>query len=481
VNVVAHAAAAPGAERHPWSVLWPRLAVLVGLVGLVVAWSVDPLVGGDTGPLMTGTEQLGRCLAGLDVLSCDQSDPIGPYPVLQYAPDLVADAGAELSEDGRIRVLGALSSVGILAAVGAAFVVLRRVGQAEWRWAFLVLAVSGPTLAYGGATWGEMLATGLLTVFAATAVLPARPILVAVAAFGASLTKETSYPFVITLGVVALLAARRVTGRSIRAHLVGCLIGVALAFALSSGFNLLRFGTPRNAYYLDPDLRTSSARWFFELVAGLFASPNGGILFFWPLACVLVASLLAIPVVRALRGATAWLDAWPSLALGAIVVGLVTSLAAWWAPFGWWAWGPRLSLPWVLPIALISLAVFGSTLLPTAARILTPPLGLVAVTVLAVVVALPHVGYLWAQETVGEFFIFHRTEVCPGGGPPPTPAYYDCLHEEMWSRHPIWLDSLAGLPTLGGVATSVAVTLVVVGSLVLFRRALRDGDPRARA
>ena len=47
----------------------------------------------------------------------------------------------------------------------------------------------------------------------------------------------------------------------------------------------------------------------------------------------------------------------------------------------------------------------------------------------------------------------------------------------MWSRHPIWLDALAGLRTIGGLATLAAVTSTVIGSLVLFRLELL---PRAR-
>ena len=108
---------------------------------------------------------------------------------------------------------------------------------------------------------------------------------------------------------------------------------------------------------------------------------------------------------------------------------------------------------------------------------LAPVPGLVAAAAVVMIVALPHVGFLWYPEVVGEFFFFHETSVCPGGGPPPTPAYYDCLREEMWTRHPIWLDSLSGLRTTGA-ATAVAVALVVVGCLALLRRdsvaAVRD-------
>ena len=255
-----------------------------------------------------------------------------------------------------------------------------------------------------------------------------------------------------------------------------------LSVAVGAGLNLIRYGTPRNAYYLDPGLRTTSVERVLELGAGLFVAPNGGVLLFWPLATLLVAMLLAAPVVRAVRGATSWREAWPSAALLLVVAGLTVGLATWWAPFGWWAWGPRLSLPWVLPIVLVAVAAFGSALSPFLARALTPAAGLVAGAILVVVAALPHVGLVWRPRTIGDFFFRAETAACPGGGPPPTPEYYDCLGERMWTRHPILLDALGGVGTPGGVVTVALVTLVVVGCLVRFRgeAAERLSTPRGR-
>lgn len=461
---------------------WPKTAVGLGLAGIVLAWLAETVVGGDSGQLMAGTEALRRCLTDFDLVSCEQATPIGPWPIMQYLPDLVADAAGP-STEGRDRVLTTLSSVGVVACIGAAWIVLRRLSYAEWRWGFLLVVVTGPALAYGSATWGEMLAAGLLTLLVAAGLLRARPVLVGLAAFGAGLTKETGYPFVVALGLVALLLARRRTGEPIRRHVILLVGGIALAVGAGSALNLLRFGTPRNAYYLDPALRTATVEWFFEIAAGLFVAPNGGILFFWPLASFLVALLLVSPVARALRQEAAWSDAWVSLALAAIIGGLVAGLAAWWAPFGWWAWGPRLSLPWVFPILLLSLAAFGDTLTPMISRVLAPEAGLVAVTAVVLLVALPHIGFLWHADVVGDFFFFHETSVCPGGGPPPTTAYYDCLREQMWVRHPIWLDALSGLRKPQAVGTAAAVSLAAVGCLAQFRRETvvqsgRPGDAR---
>ena len=190
-----------------------------------------------------------------------------------------------------------------------------------------------------------MLATGLVTLVVATALVPTRPGLVGLAAFGAGLTKETGYAFVAALGLLALLLARRRTGRPVRRHVLAGGAGLALAIAVGAGLNVIRYGTPRNAYYLDPGLLTTDVEKVLELVAGLFVAPNGGILFFWPLATILVALLIAVPVVRALRGAASWSEAWPSAALLVIVGGLALGLATWWAPFGLVGLGPAAQPP----------------------------------------------------------------------------------------------------------------------------------------
>jgi hypothetical protein len=75
---------------------------------------------------------------------------------------------------------------------------------------------------------------------------------------------------------------------------------------------------------------------------------------------------------------------------------------------------------------------------------------------------------------VGDFFFRAETAACPGGGPPPTQEYYDCLSERMWTRHPILLDALGGIVTPGGAVTVALVTLVAVGCLVRFRSEAAD-------
>jgi hypothetical protein len=445
----------------------------VGSAWVALTWLHRPVLGIDTQPLLRGTEALDSCIRALDLVDCRTADSIDAFPALQHIPDLAAYAVLGLSQSERVRVLALLSGLAVAASVAAAWVVLRRARCAEWRWVFLVAVVSGPVLAYGNTTWGEMLAAGLLTLLVAATFLQVNPALVGLAAFGASLTKETGYPFVVALGLIGLLLARRRTRRSVRLHVLVGGVGVAAAVAVAAALNLIRFGSPENTHYLRDDFRTPTPGRVIEFATGLFVSPSGGILFFWPVAAALVAALLILPVSRAARSTTRVREAWPALGLLGVIAGLTLGFAWWWVPFGWAAWGPRLSLPWVLPILLLALAAYGPALRPFAARALESRKRLAVVGLTTLLVAVPHVGYLWRYDTVPEFFT-RQTARCPAFGP--GPRHYDCIREQMWSRRPIWIDALPGLDSLAAILTLLAVAAVIAGSLVLLRRELRGPD-----
>src|SRR5438874_1066928 len=96
----------------------------------------------------------------------------------------------------------------------------------------------------------------------------------------------------------------------------------------------------------------SSQRPLCRRLPGSSGSPSGGIFVFWLSASVLIAAACVLPFVgRSHRR----LDVRPALVLIAICLGLLLGLASWWTPFGWTSYGPRLSLPWILPLVLMSL------------------------------------------------------------------------------------------------------------------------------
>jgi hypothetical protein len=352
--------------------------------------------------------------------------------------------------------------------------VLRRAGQARWFWGFLFIVLSGPVLAYGQQAAGETLAMGLLVCLVAATLLQAHPALVGLAAAGACVTKETSYPFVAALGLLGLWLARKRTGRPIRGQVVAGVIGMAVAITAASLFNVVRFGSVLNENYLDAKLHTPTVGRTLDYVAALFFSPSGGLFTSWPAASVLVLAACLVGLVRApFRSAFAR----PALVLICCVVGLAIGFASWWTPFGWSGYGPRFELPWVAPLVLVALVAYGDDLAVLAQRVLARAWRLALVFAVALVCALPHIGLLWNFPTIVGFFA-QENPPCDAPWRGGVEKWHRCQHRLLWEHRPMPFYTVKGVNSAGGIATSVVVALGLLGCLVLLRGELVPAQQR---
>jgi hypothetical protein len=394
-------------------------------------------------------------------------------------PDLISVELGVTSHPDRTRILALLSVAGVVGAVILARVVLSRVGQAAWFWGFLFIALSGPAIVYARTTWGEMLATGLLVGLVAATLLPARPPVVALAALGAALTKETVYPFVLALGLLGLVLARRRTGTPIRSHVAWGAAGLAGGVVLASLFNVVRFGNVLNTNYLEPELHTPGIGRKLEYTFAVLVAPNGGVFTFWPAAGIVLLAACLLPFVSRPRGAV---DTRPALVLAGVIVVLAVGFASWWTPFGWSGYGPRFFSPWILPLVLVALAAYGEPLREPARRFLAPLWRSLVVLAVVLAFALPHVGYMWRPDSIGGFF---RQENPPCTAPWREDAarWYACQHEQMWFGRPMLLYALEGVGTAGGAVTGIALAAALLGCLLTLREELlrrRPTSARAR-
>jgi hypothetical protein len=470
--MTAHALGAKQGDRFGWL----RLGVLAGFACLVVVWVARPYVGGDTPFVLDGTNAFLNCLSDRDFVACRYTgeldpyegltSPIGDWPLLQHVPDAVAFLLGADGHHAREVVLVVLGVAGIVGSVALASLALRAAGQPEWFWGFLYILLSGPLIAYAGTTAGEALAAGLLVCLVTAAVLPAPPVLLALAAMAACFTKETSYPFVLALGALGLLLARHRTGKSIRGHLIGGALGVALAFVLTSLFNVVRFGSILNKNYMEAPLHTPTVGRVLDYFAALFVSPSGMVLV-WPAASVLLLLACLVPLTP--RGRH--LALLPALVLIGVIGGVTLGFASWWSPFGWSGYGPRLSLPWVLPLVLLAMVAYGELLGRLALRALMPIWGLLAVFAVTFLLALPHVGQMWDQTAKAGFF----EQAEPPCGPPwrtGVAVFHRCQHDEIWFSRPMGLYSVRGVTESGGAVLSIVLGATLLGCLVLLRESL---------
>jgi hypothetical protein len=232
------------------------------------------------------------------------------------------------------------------------------------------------------------------------------------------------------LGVVCALARcpRGATAKEVwrqeRRRFAVSATGIGLGVLLSIGLNLFRFGKPYNVAYLGeaalgPPLRTQ-----VRLFAALWLAPNAGLLFFWPL---FVAAVMSVPfIVQRYSSAKQTGVLRPYWGLVFLLV-LATGLCAqWWAPFGWWAWGQRLMIPWLPAILLVICFAYVPEFQAMISRLISTRWRAVGLTAAVAILALPHVCSVFRSEQLIAQ-AFDKFLTCPPA------SYYDCLEAAAWT------------------------------------------------
>ena len=447
-------------------------AVAGAFAFLVVVWIALPWVSGDTPFVLDGSNAFLTCLHNHDYSACGYTGKlnywglmtsVGDWPLLQHIPDLISIGLGADGHAARTRILELVSVTGVVASVVLAWIVLSRAGQRAWFWAFMLVVLSSPLVWYARTTAAEALATGLLVCFVAATVLPAHPVLVGLAAVGASWTKETSYPFIAALGVLGLVLAARRTGIRIRLHLIWGTIGLAVGILTASLFNVVRYGKVISPNFFESELHTPGVARKLEYAVGVLVSPSGGMFVFWPAASVLVLAACLLALWRRRE-----VDVWPAVVLLLVILGLTIGFASWWTPFGWSAIGPRLALPWGLPLVLLALVAYGSALRPHVARLLASPWRLLLVFGVVLAFTLPNIGTTWRPNATGAFFA-QQNPPCDAPWRGGVEKWNRCQHEQMWFDRPMALYGLHGVRSAGGAVTTALLALGLLGCLLLLR------------
>jgi len=457
------------------------VAVAGAFIFLVAVWITLPWTSGDTPFVLDGSNAFLTCLSQHDYSACGYTGelnywglmtPVGDWPLLQHVPDLISIGLGADGHAARARILELLSVAGVVASVVLAWVVLSRAGQRAWFWAFMLVVLSSPLVWYARTTAAEALATGLLVCFVAATVLPAHPFVVGLAAVGAAWTKETSYPFLAALGVLGLVLAARRTGIRIRPHLIWGTVGLAVGILTASLFNEVRYGKVISPNFFEAKLHTPGIGRKLEYAAGVLVSPSGGMFVFWPAASILV--LAACVVALRQRRDVSLL---PALVLVLVILGLTLGFASWWTPFGWSAIGPRLALPWGLPLVLLALLAYGDALRPLVARLLGSPWRLLVVLAVVLAFTLPNIGTSWRPNATGAFFR-QQNPPCDAPWRGGVEKWNRCQHQQMWFDRPMPLYGLHGVKSPGGAVTTALVALGLLGCLLLLRGELVPAQQR---
>jgi hypothetical protein len=146
----------------------------------------------------------------------------------------------------------------------------------------------------------------------------------------------------------------------------------------------------------------------------------------------------------------------------------VGGLAQWYSPFGWIAWGPRLTLA-LMPAMLVAAAVCSRDITTAPLRRFLAGGWFWIVAVCTAVLAVPQASVLFQRQVLEEFFkaqgLCVNAHIEQGAT-----RYFRCVDFLMWHKHPTLLQrSLEGLKTFGGWLATVALVGAVISLLVAAR------------
>ena len=414
---------------------------------------------------------------------------MAPYALFQYLPALLFTQ-LGMSDAAVYKALSVVSLVSFCAIVALATWLAHRANRV-WSPAVLVVVLTtSPLVYYAWLTFGESLAALLMMMLVVATLVRWPPVAVAIVAAFACLTKETAFPVVAIVGAVSLWATPIAARPLRRAHWIGLTVGILLGVVVSAAFNWLRYEQLTNYTYGHSFEHVHGLGRRIALSVAVWVAPNGGVGWFWPLGAVLAIGLVPIAVTTLRPGRPPRPGVWaaserrtraiPAVALIASLILTTGTLASWYAPFGWVAWGPRLMMPVLTAVLVVALVIYHPEVAAFvgALRLTTGRTVLVAVVV--TVVALPEVNILHAGQVVGD--LFTPDGACPRiANVQSDPGYYyHCLDHWAWDRHLVLLSTFEALDEGGGRIFAVVFSLIWVGSVCVATRSLEahrvDGE-----
>jgi hypothetical protein len=345
--------------------------------------------------------------------------------------------------------------------------------------AVLVLT-SGLPLHYANRSFGEMVAAFFTVAFVASW-FEGRTVLVGTTALLAALTKETAFPFLALLGLVCSIVCgpavpgRRALWTSQRARFQAMAVGIAVAIFVSIALNLFRSGVAYNPAYLGYTPIKPPVATQLRLFFALWFAPNAGLLFFWPLFVIM---FLSIPL------AVRWYSPnrpprtlAPFFGVALLLTLLTALLAGWWAPFGWWAWGQRLTVPW-LPASLLALCfAYSAELEMLILQLLRTRLRAALLTAIVIVLALPHVASIFRSAQLIHDTFAHQPD-CDEPAPSEIEVarYYRCVERLAWTDPSPLIRAYRLLPhPFVRMRALIYSALLAVGGASLYRAARETG------
>jgi hypothetical protein len=287
-----------------------------------------------------------------------------------------------------------------------------------------------------------------------------------VTVFLATLTKETAAPFLLALGIICARDNERDGWLPPMRVLAPMLGGAVAGVGVNLAFNQFRFGTVSNLTYNGPFTRVPGVSLKAKLALADWLAPNVGVLWFWTVVAVILAGVLLVGVVAAVRHPRDVRRWGPPMAVVAVTVAFTGLLASWWSTFGWIAWGPRLTLPLLPALVVAAVRAAPGPLDAALSWLVGSTVRAVVVAVVLMVLAVGQTGVVWNQAAIALPTV--PSPSCPVlKAPAETTAdyFYGCGIDAAWRLDPLSLwEAARGGPRTQQLAQ--VLQAVTIGGLV---------------
>jgi|694.fasta_scaffold13338_1 hypothetical protein len=325
--------------------------ILTALFALVLCWPLliaFPINGGDALWVAESSRALVSCVRNNVWTECPGTYQFG---WLQHIPAMFF-AWKGLGDETIVLLLTLLNFMAMV------WLISRLIKQSQKLtgvvWLLLGAITLGPLYAFSVYSFSESLSFVLMAALVIY-LSSARNFGVSVLlVFFLSSSRETALLAVLPLALSVLLIVEQEIRLVIKKFFwlsLSSLMGLISVFL----FNIWKYGSWSNEIYADPIRRVPGLVLKLKNFMAIWISPSGGVLPFWFLGGVLAISIPLVAVVvfrHEMRKALA-----ASLLLGNLFV-QTALLSAWFAPFGWVTWGPRLIMPTVGAVLFASFTLF---------------------------------------------------------------------------------------------------------------------------
>lgn len=401
--------------------------ILILVFSLTFFINYQPYIEGDTKVLVDSSYQIIKCLKNNEFTHCPN---LTHFPLLQHLISLIVSPVSK-NPTNNAKLLSFINLFSFSLSCVLLFRILLKKTSINIAILGLLIFLTGFNLYYAYSSFNE-LTTSTLILIALITNLKTKTNWPKIIFFSimAGISKEVAWPIIILLNTTAQLTKKLSIKKFFRS-ITPTILGIVFSIIINSLFNLYRYGTITNPILMNPLFMVKNNRNSTSFFLGLFFSSSGGLLFFWPSLSALIIFSISTIIHQ-------WKQNYLNLLVVLVLIIQNIGLAQWFAPFGWIAWGPRLTLP-LLPSCLLLLLIINQKKINTIIqKIFSKKILTIGFFLFFAITGISNYATLiFPQESLNQLFAPSPKFPTPAVIQQNQAYYYQSINELIWRKNPI--------------------------------------------